>query len=285
MSRWFDTDKWKSRRGREGTGSSDKVSMTFSDLDPVDVNLLPTSGPLVEPDPTTPHIFGKYTENEIRELLDWSGVFEGLRAKGYDEFDVHLQYLSELDQRIFVRTNGENLIHLRLKVANFRFRLHPHAPERRLLYIDWLNTRHIKTKHVRPERLFPGQDLPGLGIFGQLSDFMANLALGVGARGMVNIPEYFHDALLFHRFCKFYDPEKEINFRGMIRDLRGYGARRISAALAGGTIRDARGQTIPWTSGEMLSALDDNLEQFLWTPEYHRRVAEGLTRVKFRIIK
>ena len=282
MADWWSSDKWNERRGKPSP-DSDKGSMDFTDLEFNDG--LRGTGNLTANSDGVDRIFGQFSEEDIRDLLESSEVFPGLREKGYDRFELELQILNELDQRIFVRQAGEVLIHLRLKLGYFRFRLHAHEPESKLMYIDWCMTRHPNTRRFRGERLFPGQDMPELGIFAQLTDFMGHLALGVKCRGLVNIPEYFHDALLFVRYCKFYDPQKEIFFRALIRDLRRHGARRISNAFEEGRIRDQDGKTVSWRPGEMISALDGSLKEFLWTDEYHRQVRDGMKTVKFRLVE
>ena len=281
MKFWSDSDKWPKKPAKNDQDSPKKIELT--DLDPVDINEELTGGPLVKPADGKVRIFGKYSDKEIRELLEWSGVLKVIEDKGYSDYYLDLQYLSDLDQRIYVKSKEEILIHLRLKLSHFRFRLHPGAPQKKLLYIDWLMTRHPATKNFREDRLFPGQDVPGLGIFNQIRDFIANLSMGVGARGAFNIPEYFHDAVLFHREFSFYDPARESFFRALLRDLRRYGAREISNAFAEDRVFNAQDEQVTWTPGEMISALSPELEEILWTPDYHTKVVRGLKRFKFRI--
>ncbi|MBL8019485.1 MAG: hypothetical protein JNM27_07465 [Leptospirales bacterium] len=252
----------------------------LSGLDEAELNEELHGGPLVT-DKSVSRIFAKYSESEIHELLQWSGIFTALKEKGYKRTEIELQYLSDQDQRIFVKEKNEILIHIRLKLSSFRFRLHPGAPQRKLLYIDWLMTRHPRIKSFKKEKLFPGQELPGLGIFTQITDFVTNLALGVGARGAFNIPEYFHDALLFHREFQFYDPVREAHFRALIRDLRRFGAREISRGLGEGRVRSGEGETLTWSPGEMISILDPELEEMIWTPEYFTRVVRELKRASY----
>ncbi len=271
---WFD---WLT-----GGKQTDK-RIELSGLDEVELAEDLHGGPLVRDTPV-PRIFAKYAESEIHELMAWSGIFDALKEKGYERTEIELQYLSDQDQRIFVKEKGEILIHIRLKLSSFRFRLHPGAPQRKLLYIDWLMTRHPKIRSFKKEKLFPGQELPGLGIFTHITDFITNLALGVGAKGAFNIPEYFHDALLFHRAFQFYDPVREAHFRALIRDLRKFGAREISRALAEGKIQNSEGETLTWSPGEMISILDPELEEMIWNPEYYTRVVRELKRVSYKML-
>ena len=287
MKGWSSSDKNDKKKAKEAKeaelAARESKDFELTDLDPVDLNEDLNNGPLTQIQDGKTRIFGKFTEDEIYELMDWSDIFNQLRNKGYKDFTLELQYLSDLDQRIFVKEGDDILIHIRLKLSHFRFRLHPGAPQKKLLHIDWLMTGHPRAKRIRKERLFPGQELPGLGIFQQLADFITNLALGVGAKGAFNIPEYFHDALLFHREFNFYDPARESFFRALIRDLRRYGARRISNALSEGLVLNQNDEPVTWTPGEMISDLDPGLEEMLWTADYHTRVVRGLKRFKFRM--
>ena len=286
MGFWSESDKGRTRRTPTADSDHDKnKTIELAQLDPVDLNEDLGGGPLVAHTDGQVRIFGKYTEQEITELMAWSGIFEGIRDKGYDRFHTELQYLSDMDQRIFIKEGDAILVHIRLKLSHFRFRLHPGAPQKKLLYIDWLMTRHPRSLHIRPERLFPGQDLPGLGVFAQIQDFITNLTLGVGARGAFNIPEYFHDALLFHRVFSFYDPAREVVFRALIRDLRRHGAREISRGLSEGRVINAENEVVRWTPGEMISAIDPELEELLWTPDYHTKVVRGLKRYRFTLLE
>ena len=232
-----------------------------------------------------PLIFNKYTTEKIRELMEWSGIFEVLKAKGYENYHLELDYLSDMDQRIYVKEKETILIHIRLKISDFRLRLHAGAPRCKLLYIDWLLTQHPHAKVIRKDRLFPGQEYPGLGIFAQISDFITNLAIGIGADGAFNIPEYFHDAMLFHRQFNHYDPHREAFLRAIIRDLRKYGARKISEAFSNGKILDHSDSVVQWTPAEMLSILNPALEETLWSRDYYTKVVREIKRMSFRIVE
>lgn len=282
---WLDGARRRGRPDASGKRHSDK-EIDLQDLDQEGLLEDLHAGHLVSPEATAEpgvRIFGKYTESEIHELMEWSGIFREIRRKGYEDWALELQFLSELDQRILIHAGTETLFQLRLKLSQFRFRLQPGAPTRKLLYIDWLMTRHPRSAHVRPERLFPGQTMPGLGIFPEVADFVFNLATGIGARGAFNVPEYFHDALLFHRQFRFYDPPREAFFRALIRDLRRYGARRISTALAEGSVRDQEGQEVRWVPGEMLHLLDPEFSDLIWSRDYFTKVVRQLKRVRFEL--
>ncbi|MCS7204257.1 MAG: hypothetical protein NZ853_01010 [Leptospiraceae bacterium] len=230
------------------------------------------------------YIFGKFSETEIYELMAWSGIFEKLQKRGYQNYQLELQYLSDLDQRILIKWQDEVLIHMRLKLSSFRFRFSPGAPSKKLLFIDWLMTRDPLRKNERKRPLFQGQDCPGLGIFNEIADFVFNLAIGLNAKGAFNIPEYFHDAVLFHRQFRFYDPEREAFFRALVRDLRKYGTRNITEALSQSRVLDQDNQTVSWVPGEMITLIDPEFSDFVWNKDYFSKVVRYLKRYHFRVI-
>ncbi|MCB1172348.1 MAG: hypothetical protein KDK39_02225 [Leptospiraceae bacterium] len=289
MGFFSDSDKRSRRDSASGEKASDKVLVPAIELPSFEPGVasegLRGSGSLSTGDTSGPPlIFNKFSTDKIRELMAWSGIFSAIEAKGYTDYELDLEYLSEMDQRIYIRAAGVVLIHIRLKLSDFGLRLHPGNPRCRLLYIDWLLTQHPRSARVREERLFPGQELPGLGIFTQISDFITNLALGVGADGAFNIPEYFHDAMLFHRQFFHYDPHREAFLRAIIRDLRQYGARQISRAFSDGRIVDHSGSPVNWTPAEMISVIKPELEEQLWSRDYYTRVVREIKRMRFAML-
>ncbi len=273
---------WSDKKNKNNSSTDKKIDfpeITNSDiLD--DLHIKPLIEGKVE---DKIYIFGKFSEEEIYELMTWSGVFKKIRSRGYSNCYLELQYLSEMDQRIFIKWEKEVLVHIRLKLSSFRFRLTPGAPSRKLLYIDWLMTRDPLRKEQFKKPLFKGQDAPGLGIFNELSDFVFNLALGLGVKGAFNIPEYFHDAVLFHRQFRFYDPQREAFFRALIRDLRKYGAREISEAFSENRVYDQDGQIVNWVPGEMISLIDPDFSDYIWNKDYFMKVIRYLKRFSFTI--
>lgn len=225
---------------------------------------------------------GRLTAEMASDLIIKSGIAEALRIKGYHKFTISLEHNDDKDERIFIKEGSEVLVHIRLKLSYFKFHRHAYVPALKMLFIDWLLTRHPRGK-FRTEKLFPGQDAPGLGIFSQIADLIRRIASITGALGAFNMPEYFHDALLFHREFHFYDPEKEAFFRCLIRDLRSYGARKISSALADARILDEKGQVVQWHGGEMISFLKEEKEREIFSTSYHTQVIQNMKRIKFTL--
>ncbi|MBS0616823.1 MAG: histone deacetylase [Spirochaetes bacterium] len=224
-----------------------------------------------------------YTEGELWQALERAQIIAELKARGYFPVKLEVEFLTERDHRFYLVYAGEKILHMRLRLSYFKLHRHPLMPVMRMLYIDWLQTRHVKRRHQDESRLFPGQDVPGLGIFNRIDHFLRDLVVATRAYGGFNIPEYFHDALLFHRAFTFYDPEREAFFRALLRDLKGHGAREISKALTAGRIRNAKGEAVEWHGGEMLIFTHKPYAETVFNDRFRRDVERKMREWKFTL--
>ncbi len=224
------------------------------------------------------------SEAELWQSLEKVQIIAELKDRGYYPIKLELEFLTERDHRFYLVFKGEKIMHMRLRLSFFKLHRHPLMPATKMLFIDWLQTRHILAKG-RERFLFPGQDVPGLGIFNRIDHFLRNLVVQTHAYGGFNIPEYFHDALLFHRAFRFYDPAREAFFRALLRDLRVHGAREISRALSDGRIRDRKGQVMEWHGGEMLIFTHKPYADVVFDKRYYREVEKHLAELRFSLTK
>ena len=222
-------------------------------------------------------LFGRFSITSIEKIIEESGLYRVLHRKGYKKLTTELKIVSSYDQRIFIFSRGIDIVQIRLKLSKFSFKRHSELSARLLLFIDWLQTRDVQANRGEP-RLFPGQDAPGLGVFSFITEIITRIANEVHAAGAFNLPEYFHDALLFHRRFRFYHPEKEAQFRLAIRDLRKYGARNISKAFASEAVLLNNKKPVPWVPGEMLSLTDHVLDSKIFSESYFKEIEEYIAK-------
>ncbi|HRP68271.1 MAG TPA: hypothetical protein PLY93_01935 [Turneriella sp.] len=230
-----------------------------------------------------------YTQDELWQALEKAHIIAELKARGYNSLKLTIEFLTDRDHRFYLTYQDEKILHMRLRLSHFKLHRHPLMSATKMLFIDWLQARHILKVHQknprRPweERLFPGQDVPGLGIFNRLEIFLRNLVVDTHAYGGFNLPEYFHDALLFHRAFRFYDPSREAFFRALLRDLKGHGAREISRALSAGKITDKKKNLVEWHGGEMLIFTHQPYEEIIFNERYYKDVENKMRDYKFTI--
>lgn len=225
---------------------------------------------------------GTLSQQELWQLLERAQIIRELKDRGYHPVKLELEYLTERDHRFYLVFKDEKILHMRLRLSHFKLHRHPLMPAMKMLFIDWLQSRHVLARG-RERALFPGQDVPGLGIFNRIDHFLRNLVVETHAYGGFNIPEYFHDALLFHRAFRFYDPAREAFFRALLRDLRSDGAREISRALSDGRIRDREGKVMEWHGAEMLIFTHKPYAEAIFDKRYYRAVEKEMAGLKFSL--
>ncbi len=196
--------------------------------------------------------FGRFHKEEIQDLLEQSGIWTILSRRGFVGTTLEISVLSYLDNRIYIKNNkGEILIHMRLKVDEYYFKKLNQTIK--LVFIDWLLTQNVNFKNSKHKDLFQGQDFPGLNIFKEITIFIKKLSDKLGSHGVFNVPEYFHDAILFHKYFKYVDPQIEGEFLSIIKSSNKKNLRSLSEAIHNQKliIKDS-GQVYNWKHAEMI---------------------------------
>ncbi|MCC6274336.1 MAG: hypothetical protein IT569_00620 [Leptospiraceae bacterium] len=249
--------------------NSDKQTTASNSFDLSNLELIDISKELNTSLGLEKEIFGKFTIDEIRDMLTYSNIFLVLKERGYPNPKLEIEVFSELDNRIFLKTQSDEiLVHIRLKVSDFA--LKKINETFKMVYIDWLLTQNIKLQNIKDKKkLFQGQKYPGLNIMTELTAFLLLLTRKMGAKGVFNIPEYFHDAVLFHKNFKFLDPEKEGKFRALISTFKKSNLRFLSNAIHEQKIFNVTENKIyEWQHGEMLSTDNDYLNELVFNQSY-----------------
>lgn len=222
--------------------------------------------------PTT-KVFGRFSKDEIYSMMEEADLLKIIKVRGYNEFNLEINIISPLDNRIFIKTkDGQILIHLRLKYSDFS--LKNDVDRFKMVYIDWLLTQNIKLKPgTHRKELYYGQEYPGLGVIHEITKFIQILTEKLGAHGVFNVPEYFHDAVLFRNKFKYLDPEKEGKFRSLLSLSPKYKIHKISNAIhQEKVICIETNEILHWFYGEMLSPIDPYLKNKVFNEEYFKKV-------------
>lgn len=227
-------------------------------------------------------IFGRLSKEEIWEMFLESQVISKLYKRGYSDFHLETQCLSNLDNRIFIKTSkNEILIHLRLKLDDFEIKRVNQILK--MIYIDWLLTQNIRLgKKKIQKKLFEGQEYPGLNIFGEITKFILLLTKKVGVHGIFNVPEYFHDAVLFHKNFRYLDPEKEGMFQILLESFKKIPLRKLSNLIHNHRIYNITDDKVfNWFHREMFYSEFEEITHVLFNSEYFKILEESKKKYKF----
>jgi hypothetical protein len=252
-------------------GDSDKQSKNPNDLinfDSVDFNSDLNTNLNIEE-----KLFGKLNHEELYTMFEKAGIIRKLKERGYEDCEFITEFISNLDNRIFIKSKEQEiLIHIRLKFSDFFIKAI--NENRKMIYIDWLLTQNVKLgTTLHKKKLFPGQEYPGLNIFGEFTNFIFLLYSELNCYGVFNIPEYFHDAVLFQKNFKFVSPEKQGYFLCLLDTFKNIPIRKISNLIQENKIYfKEKDEVFIWLHGEMLSTENEQLKESIFDKDYFERV-------------
>lgn len=257
--------------------STDKIGPSFDDiLNDDELDLVDLEHEFQSSHRLEKAFFGLFSQDEVEQMLDEAKIFTRLKQRGYSSWLLEVDPISDLDNRIYIRNqNREILLHMRLKLGNLT--LAKLQETHKLVYIDWLLSQNVNYgKMQEKKKLFEGQEYPGLNIMKEVTHFISTLMVKVGANGAFNVPEYFHDAVLFHKNFRFVNPQKEGSFRKLLYTFRKYSLRRVSQFIHEKKIYPVGGsQPYEWKYGEMLHTKASYLLEKLFDEQYHQMVDQA----------
>ncbi|RMD94573.1 MAG: hypothetical protein D6814_14345 [Calditrichaeota bacterium] len=233
---------------------------------------------------------GKYTPEEIRHALEKSGILPELRKKGMQHFLITIEPLEEFQQSLKIYHQQKSPEHL-LAEARLRevyFKPEPRMQESfslkspRMLAIDWLMMQNPYACFTRERPRLPGQQYPGLGVARLVLRLLKALSRMHHLTGILNFPEYFHNAYFYRRYFKFYNPEKEANLYALARDLSPLSVCDMSWAIELGCVYPAEGdRPFEWTSGVQIFPLEKEVKAYFSSSWYENMYHQSFTSQKY----
>jgi hypothetical protein len=232
---------------------------------------------------------GRLDPATVRHELEEAGILAGLAARGYRE--VLLRASIEAGEHRLCILSGDAralLVDLRLAEASallkepglFRLGLELLS----FLSMRWLSLQDPGAAFTRERPRLPGQRYPGLGLSRRFYERLLLWAEEWGKDGLVNHPQYFHNAVFYHRAFRFISPAREGRFEAIARDLGALPVAEASAALEEGRVEEEGAGSAAWEPGEMVSPLTRGMRGYLDSPDYARAVEAVRERTRFRVV-
>ncbi len=222
---------------------------------------------------------GLYDRKEINQFLEISGIIDRLKQKGYPKIDVEITTENIRDQRLNIRDRktGEIIVIMRLHLGSFRAKdIAINLDSLDLLFIDYLGLSDVRKKNDQKD-LYPGQTHPGLGIFPEVETFVYLLSKEKKLDGVANIPEYYHDGVLFKNRFHFIIPSSQAKFEKLHEFGKKNGLKHTSLSIQKDLvyIHDLSHKTseiFHFRLGEMIVPNCTELKYYLESPAYRQMV-------------
>lgn len=234
---------------------------------------------------------GKFTMNEVFAVMGRKGFYKEARKRRLWPlaFDLNSSEYPLQRFRIFLRENDpDNLIvDLKIREACFRPKEKPAPgfPARTLkgLILEWLTLQNPAAEFEEKQVSLPGQQHPGLGMSKKIMDIFVYLAKVTRSDCILAFPAYYHNGVLFSRYFRFINPEKEGEVQSIRRTFSHMPIRQLAWAVHLNCLRTADGGLYEWKAEEQLFPLAKDLKDHFDSRSYKEAVKRALKKNAFTI--
>jgi len=239
------------------------------------------------------HLFlNFYSEYGIKKALEKYGIFNDLNKRGFHDFIIKINARDPYRHTLKAYFKQEDDDHLlgELIVRKKYFKARPIFPSDIvgktfcMIVIEWLTLQDPTAAFTIRRPPLPGQIYPGLRIGRKILGIFVNMSLRLKTDGLLNIPQYYHNAVFYSRHFHYFNPYTQGQFLAMQRDLKKYGLFKAAWAVELGCVYERKiGKPWKWFTDEQVLFVSKRLEQYFKSKEYHTRVQEAEKNHEFKI--
>jgi hypothetical protein len=239
----------------------------------------------------TDRLLERFSATEVVEALKDYGVWKALADKGYPNAHLVIRSLDPFRQAVKIidtPESPENEDHILCELRVFDARLKGPCPvtdeiyEVDALIIDWLIFQDPRAEFTQQRPRLPGQKYPGLGIMRPCMRAILDLARQTGKQAVVNIPEYYHNAVLYQPAFRFFSPLVEGRFQALKKFLKGLSLAEASHAVASGKIwNNTKNEPFVWKPHEQILGLDRRITEYVKSEGYLQKTGEAEAASQF----
>jgi len=166
---------------------------------------------------------GYYSKDGIKLALEKYGIFDILRKKGLDNFEIFIDTKDTSRQRLSLYSDdnllGEVVLGTKNFILNSNFKTKYNGQKFDILAIEWMCLQNTHKKFTKERQCLPGQTYVGLGIGKFIMELIIIMCKRLKLSALLNIPEYFHNAYMYSIYFKYLEPEYEGKVKAIARDL------------------------------------------------------------------
>jgi hypothetical protein len=235
---------------------------------------------------------GFYSEAGIKTALDKYGIIKALREKGFEDIIFKIDTIDPYVHRLVLYNKAVDLknqivdVVLRKDVVevNFPFECEANGKRYEMLVIEWMLMQNPTRSFTKERARLPGQQYPGLGLSRKSVEILSIVAWRLKLSGVVNIPEYLHNAIIYSKVFLYLDTKKQAQLEAVLRDLKPFSLSAIAWAYEYRVIKSKKtGMPLEWQPGRQILPLDKGLKKALFSWKYRKYIAEKAKEYEYYI--
>ena len=232
---------------------------------------------------------GRYSLNEVLAVMKKrSFLREALKRKLWPldyELDSREYPLQRL-QIFYKDKSPENLI-VDLKIREAEYPLKARLGglnavlSPRSLVLEWLTLQNPLEEFTEKHPPLPGQARPGLNLSNKIMDTFVYLARLTRKDCLLAFPAFFHNALLFSRYFRFMNPEKEAEVAAVRKAFSHVPFKQLAWVVHLNCLKRKDGSVYEWRSEEQVYPLNRSLKEYFESRDYRDRVKAAQKGLEF----
>ena len=235
-----------------------------------------------------------YDAAALGRLFAEAGIIDALCRKGFTQIEVRVDAVGRAlpHALLFAAKDGTRYLLLDACVGEAvvrpaYFAARGFAIERPVdvAVVHWVREEDPTVGFTAEHPPLPLQEHPGLGVLRSTFRVITRIAAELQKDGVVSVPKFFHDAVIFYRsrLFLFLDGTEQGRFEALMRDLAALRIGDASLAIAGGQVRDAQGAVTAWAPGYQVFPLSPPLTAYFHSAPYAAQVAAALACRRFTV--
>jgi hypothetical protein len=234
---------------------------------------------------------GRYSLNEVIAVLAKKSFLKEARKRFLWPLAVELNSSEYPLQRlqIFLREKRpENLI------VDFKFKemdfvpkpvpgFPPPPPPQKSLAFEWLTLQNPLYKFSESFTPLPGQTRPGLSMSKKVMDLFVYLGRLTRKDCLLAFPAYFHNALLFSRYFRFWNPAKEGEVLAIRKTFSHMPLKQLAWIVHLNCLKRVDGSIYEWAAEEQLYPMARPLREYFDSRDYREALKTSQKALAFSV--
>jgi acetoin utilization deacetylase AcuC-like enzyme len=233
---------------------------------------------------------GTYTLEGVETALEAYGTLDRLRERGFANLLLSLDTADPQRQTLRIHFDERDADHLLIEMI-VRYRTlrppasAPFAPTgQNMLNVEWLCMQNPRASFTLDRPRLPGQRFPGLGLGQWAGELLRMMAERLGCAGLVVTPAHYHNARLYTRQMRFWDPLVQGRFEAIERLLADKALPEVAWIADRGEIVDATtGQPLRWEGFPQVRALNAPLRDYFSGERYRQLVQRARVSARYEL--
>ncbi len=230
---------------------------------------------------------GRYTISQVYFILERKGFIDFAKNRGLYPILFDLSWKDAFTQnlKIYFKEKDENhrIVDLILKEQPFSFKFSDrNFRDFRFLFVEWICIQNPISSFTKDKPKLPGQIYPGLGLGDRLWSIFELLVRFLQIDGVMIMPKFLHNAIMYRRLFHFLNPAKEGEVKGILRDIGNHHLAILAWASYHGCIFDGE-KRFEWMAEPEIFPQNRALKEYFSSSEYKERVKKEMEKRKFSI--